>query len=298
MLRRTHQRFDGALAIQYVDATEERWFTEFAESDPHIDALTSAYFSLSARLRNARSEQVQADRQFNNISDCQTEADVLSLMRRVCERAGGTSCLYHWVRPGDDARGGSPIYDTHVVLAGCQTAWVQMYERRMATDPVMEYARTSTAPVRGLRHFRGGQWFAQEAGMYGLRSNVFFPASRRDAAVFGLLHVSSHIAEPAIEERIWQNQRELRGLAEELLDWPAIQYRRAVTQRYMLTQRERAVLRWVFRGGDASHVASEFDLSVKQVYRIYRDIKTKMDRDDIRACARIAADGGLFDALD
>ncbi|MEQ5840620.1 autoinducer binding domain-containing protein [Paraburkholderia acidicola] len=297
LLQRRHVRFDGSLAIQKIDATDGLRLDEFIEGDPHYDALTSAYRLLVSRLNEVKQNPTAANPLTGNVTDCQNELEVLRLMRQVCEGVGGTSCVYHWVRAPDDARRDGPVYDTHVVLASCPPAWIQAYERRMAADPVMEYARDNNAPLRGFRQLNisDSAWLAGEAQLYGLRSNVFFPARRRDGELFGLLHVSSGDPAPEGEERLWQNQRVLRGLAEEMLDWPAIQYRRAAAQQYQLSETERAVLRWLHRGGDAAHAAADLHLTPKQVYRIYKAVKIKMGRDDIRACTRMAAEAGLFD---
>jgi hypothetical protein len=157
-------------------------------------------------------------------------------------------------------------------------------------------------PVRGFEAFgnSNGPWFAREAGLYGLRSNVFLPANRGSdgGKVFGLLHVSSGTASPGGDDVMWQGQRELRGLAEELLDWPAIRFRRAAALQYRLSDAERTVLQWIRRGGDATHAAADLVLTQRQIYRLYKSIKIKMGRDDIRACARMAADAGLIDQVD
>lgn len=163
---------------------------------------------------------------------------------------------------------------------------------------VLEYARNEHFPVRGLGTFAGsgGSWLGAEAHQHGLLNHVFFPANRGggNGRVFGLLHVGSDAPAPQGEERIWQGQRELRGLAEELLDWPSIRFSRTATLQYGLSDSERIILEWIRRGGDARHAAADLSVTQRQVYRLYKSIKKKLGLDDIRACARMAADVGLL----
>ncbi|EDT05862.1 conserved hypothetical protein [Burkholderia ambifaria IOP40-10] len=301
LLQRIHTRRDGSVVVLLFDGSDRAQLTEFLENDPYNDVLAPQYRAIvdSVERRQHRSASV---RPIASVADCYSELDVLALMRTVCATRGGTYALFHWLSMSATSPVAGGVIDTHVILAACPPNWLQVYERRVVTDPVLEYARSNVMPARGFESFgsSNGPWFAREAALYGLRSNVFLPANRGsdEGKVFGLLHVSSSEARPAGEDTIWQGQRELRGLAEELLDWPAIRFRRAAAAQYQLSDAERIVLQWIRRGGDATHAAADLALTQRQIYRLYKSIKIKMGRDDIRACARMASDAGLIDRVD
>ncbi|MCA3785184.1 MAG: hypothetical protein IOC33_11130 [Burkholderia sp.] len=301
LLQRIHTRRDGSVVVLLLDGTERTQMTEFLENDPYNEVLAPQYHAIVDAVGRRPHRKVNT-RAIASVADCHTELDVLTLMRTVCATRGGTYALFHWLSTSTASPVSGVIYDTHVILAACPPSWLQVYERRVVTDPVLEYARNHVMPVRGFEAFgnSNGPWFAREAGLYGLRSNVFLPANRGSdgGKVFGLLHVSSGTASPGGDDVMWQGQRELRGLAEELLDWPAIRFRRAAALQYRLSDAERTVLQWIRRGGDATHAAADLVLTQRQIYRLYKSIKIKMGRDDIRACARMAADAGLIDQVD
>ncbi|WP_333968756.1 hypothetical protein [Burkholderia orbicola] len=301
LLQRIHTRRDGSVVVLLFDGSDRAQLTEFLENDPYNEVLAPQYRAIvdSVEQRSHRTGSVRA---IASVADCSSELDVLTLMRTVCATRGGTYALFHWLSMSTNSPVGGATIDTHVILAACPPSWLQVYERRVVTDPVLEYARSNVMPARGFESFgsSNGPWFAREAALYGLRSNVFLPANRGsgEGKVCGLLHVSSSEAPPTGENRIWQGQRELRGLAEELLDWPAIRFRRVAASRYQLSDAERIVLQWIRRGGDATHAAADLSLTQRQIYRLYKSIKIKMGRDDIRACARMASDAGLIDQID
>ncbi|MDR5781439.1 hypothetical protein QCE63_18740 [Caballeronia sp. LZ065] len=297
MLQRVLTRGDGSVVVQLLPVSGVAELIEFRESDPYKEMLAQHYRTcLDAIAHRARAHG--AVRPPASVSECMSELDVSRLMRSVCQRHGGTFALFHWLSTTPGSAPSRAIYDTHVILAACSPGWLQTYVRRVVTDPVLEYARNEHFPVRGLGTFAGsgGSWLGAEAHQHGLLNHVFFPANRGGAngRVFGLLHVGSEGAAPAGEERIWQGQRELRGLAEELLDWPSIRFRRTAALQYRLSDSERIILEWIRRGGDARHAAADLSVTQRQVYRLYKSIKKKLGLDDIRACARMAADVGLL----
>ncbi|AGK50016.1 MULTISPECIES: hypothetical protein [Burkholderia] len=298
LLHRIHTRLDGSITVQMIDATDAVRLTEFLENDPYNEVLAPRYRTIVQAVET-RANASHGVRPFVSIADCCTELDVLALMRSVCIEHGGDYAIFHWLSSADTCGLHGAIYDTHVMLAACPPSWLLAYERRVETDPVLVYARNNVMPTCGFESFgsSNGAWFAREAVLYGLRSNVFLPATRSSerGKLHGLLHVSSSKSAPYGETEIWRHQRELRGLAEELLDWPTIRYKRAAAAQFQLSDAEKIILQWIRRGGDATHAAADLALTQRQIYRHYKSIKVKMGRDDIRACARMAAEAGLVD---
>jgi DNA-binding CsgD family transcriptional regulator len=295
MLQRVFSRRDGSVVVQLLPLAGVGELIEFRESDPYKEMLAQRYRACLDAIGHRVHTRSEAPCPAS-VSECSSELDVLSLMRAVCRRHGGSFALFHWLSTTPGSAASRATYDTHVILAACSPGWLQTYVRRVVTDPVLEYARNEHFPVRGLGMFggSGGSRMGSEAEHHGLHSHVFFPANRGGGhgRAFGLLHVGSDA--PEGEERLWQGQRELRGLAEELLDWPSIRFRRTATVQYGLSDAERIILEWIRRGGDARHAAADLSMTQRQVYRLYKSIKKKLGLDDIRACARMAADVGLL----
>ena len=86
----------------------------------------------------------------------------------------------------------------------------------------------------------------------------------------------------------------LRALAADLLDWRMMRQQIGLIRQFDLT-REYLTILWVIdRGGEAQHVASELDISIGAVYRLFRKINEKMDCRHIRASAHKAKQLGLL----
>ncbi|MEQ5842442.1 autoinducer binding domain-containing protein [Paraburkholderia acidicola] len=297
LLERVFIDRDGARTIQRLDAGNEIQLMAFLQSDPYIDLLRDSYNRVLTTIRSVGQPSVPVAALPAHVSECRDELEVLALMRSICASNGGMECLYRWITVGEQ----DMVIESHVILAHCHPAWTQSYVHNhwVLNDPAVDYARHETAPLRGsdIKPYRDEHWFAQKAGVYGLNSNVFFPAHRRRDPMFGLLHVSSHMPSPEGEDLIWQNRQNLRGLAAELLEWRVMQLRQTAAQQFPLSTPEVVALRVIRRGGSAAHVAHELSITEREAYRLFRQINVKMGCGHIRVSAGAAQTYGLLGSI-
>lgn len=277
--------------LNYEDATT---IESFIKSDPYSMELRLHYRSI-LNIPDCTQAIRSASPSFS--SDCSSESDLLTLIRRVCSEHGAATFFYHWLK--FDNKTGD--LDHHELLIGGAPAWAHRYVHQhwYLSDPIIEHARHDTRPVRlsALASSRGDHWLHHESKSLGLLSNVFFPAHRRNDDTLGVLHVSSPVAPPKGEGALWESRRIFRGFANEILEWKIIREYKTLAREINLNQHEVAALQLVVRGGNARHVAEELALQERDVHQLYSAINRKMNSTHIKISANKARRYGFLNSI-
>lgn len=292
LLERHCRSPDEPDSILRVDAHDREAVAELIDHDPYVAQLGHVYRAMLDTLPPPQ-PGVTSTAPPDTAFDCDSEAALSALTRRVCLASGATHFFYHgFVANETDAE-----FVAHDMLIGGPPAWAQRYvdQHWYLNDPALAHARDDTQPLRASSlELRDDHWLNQYASSIGLRSNLFFPAHRRDVASFGLLHVSAPLPAPQGEASMLRHQRQLRGLASELLEWQVLRRRRAVAAALALTRREILALQLVARGGSARHVAEELGLGERAVYQLFTALNRKLDCSHIKVSASKAKQLGLL----
>lgn len=281
------------VSTQYLDLQDKTAAAAFIEHDPYAVQLTNDYRAVLP-VEDPREQHVAHATLPEFASDCENERELLLLMRGICQALGATQCFYHWFVLDEQAID----FETHDLLVGGAPAWAQRYVHQHwhLNDPAAAHARDEARPLRGssLVSLPASHWLRQQAQAHGMRSNVFFPAHRRDDPMFGLLHVSTPLPPPQGEEPLWRHRRTFTGLADELLDWRVTRVRQELARRLSLSYTEVLALRLIERGGSARHVAEELKIGERAVYQLFLTINRKMDSRHIKSSASKAKRYGLL----
>jgi len=293
MLERHCRSHDNPDSILRVDAQDGEAVAEFIKHDPYATQLDHAYRALLDAL-SPHEPLTHAVALPGNSSECDSEAELSALMRHVCSASGAAYCFYHWfVAKEHDAD-----FVAHDMLIGGPPAWAQRYvdQHWYLNDPALAHARDNTRPLRAssLAGLPADHWLNQYAQRIGLHSHLFFPAHRRDVATFGLLHVIAPLPAPHGEELMWRHSRQLRGLANELLEWRVLRSRRELAISLSLSYQEMLALQLVARGGGARHVAEELKVGERAVYQLFTLLNRKLDCSHIKVSASKAKHLGLL----
>ncbi|WP_186162528.1 helix-turn-helix transcriptional regulator [Burkholderia gladioli] len=291
-----HRRAPGEpVSIQRLDAGERAALAAFVAHDPFAAPLANEYRAVLDALETGLARAGAAPRldEPAYASECESDAELIALMRRVTAACDAAQCFFHWFV--FDEPSGEPA--VHHLLVGGDPAWAQRYTggHWYLNDPALAAAREDTRPMRGSAlALPAGHWLPRHGAAHGMGSHQFHPAHRRDVATVGVLHVSTPHPPPAGEDRLWAHRRQLRGLANELLEWQVLRRRRELADTLALEPREVQALRLVARGGNARHVAEELGVGERAVYQLFSAINRKLDTEHIRVSANKARQLGLL----
>ncbi|AJK48340.1 helix-turn-helix transcriptional regulator [Burkholderia plantarii] len=316
-----HRRAPGEPhSIQRIDARDRAALAEFVAQDPYAAQLGDEYRAVLDALAAAADGPAEAagpaggqgspgapgasgapapaaprapERLPAYASECESDAELITLMRRITGACGAVQCFFHWFVY--DERSGEVA--AHHLLIGGDPAWAQQYVDRhwYLNDPAVAHAHDDTRPLRGSSLVMpSGHWLNRHGPLHGMRSHQFHPAHRRDVATIGVLHVSTAAEPPGGEEVLWAHRRPLRGLANELLEWQVLRRRRELAATLSLEARELQALRLVARGGSARHVAAELGIAERAAYQLFTAINRKLDSEHIKVSANKARQLGLL----
>lgn len=296
VLERESSSPHGFATTQLVPFGENQVTRTFIDGDPYSEKLQGAYhLLLNEAVRHGAHSAPAYTSLPTNIAEASNEAQLFELVHRACAAAGADNWFYYWFTL--DASEHDIVRQD--ILVGGNGAWPQLYTFRHGylADPAVAYARADASPARRSSLYRllpRDHWLNVDASAYEIQDGVFFPAHHRTRSTFGLLHVSTSVRDAKGEERLWGNRSFLRALAADLLDWRMMRQQIGLIRQFDLT-REYLTILWVIdRGGEAQHVASELDISIGAVYRLFRKINEKMDCRHIRASAHKAKQLGLL----
>ncbi|MCM2494311.1 helix-turn-helix transcriptional regulator [Burkholderia glumae] len=299
-----HRRAPGEPhSIQRINAGDRAALAAFVAHDPYAAQLGDEYRAVLDALAAAEPAEGSGvaapaaahapERLPAYASECENDAELIALMRRITGACGAVQCFYHWFMY--DERSGE--VSAHQLLIGGDPAWAQRYVDRhwYLNDPAVAHAQDDTRPLRGSSlAMPPGHWLNRQGPLHGMRSHQFHPAHRRDVATVGVLHVSTAAEPPGGEEALWAHRRPLRGLANELLEWQVLRRRRELAATLSLEARELRALRLVARGGSARHVAAELGVTERAVYQLFTAINRKLDSEHIKVSANKARQLGLL----
>lgn len=296
VLERESASRHGSATIQLVPFGENPVARTFIDGDPYTEKLQGAYHLLLNETKRQGTYGVSPYASFpTSIADANNEAELFDLVHRACAAAGADNWFYYWFTLDANERD----IVRQDILVGGNGAWPQLYTFRHGylADPAVAYARADASPARRSSLYRmlpRDHWLNVDASAYEIQAGVFFPAHHRTRSTFGLLHVSTSAREAKGEERLWESRPFMRALAADLLDWRMMREQRGLIRQFELTPEHLTILWVIDRGGEAQHVASELDISIGAVYRLFRRINEKMECRHIRASAHKAKQLGLL----
>lgn len=296
VLERESTSRHGSATVQIVPFGENPVTRTFIDGDPYTEKLQGVYHLLLNETKRQSGYGAPASpNPPTNIVDASNEAQLFELVHRTCAAAGADNWFYYWFTLDANERD----IVRQDILVGGNGAWPQLYTFRHGylADPAVAYARADASPARRSSLYRllpRDHWLNVDASAYEIQAGVFFPAHHRTRSTFGLLHVSTSVRETNSEERLWESRPFMRALAADLLDWRMMRQQRGLIRQFDLTQEHLTILWVIDRGGEAQHVASELDISIGAVYRLFRRINEKMECRHIRASAHKARQLGLL----
>ncbi|MBA2675213.1 autoinducer binding domain-containing protein [Ramlibacter sp.] len=291
-LERRRQGCDEPVSVLHLDLQDGAQVQAFIDNDPYAPLLKNEYRAALDTVAEGE-WQAEGERMPEFASECDSERDLLVLMRNFTRACGAANCYYHWFCAQEE---GGEI-TRHDMLVGGAPSWAHRYVHQhwYLNDPAVAHARENTQPLRGSSLvLPAHHWLLQSGPEHGLGSCLFFPAHRRDDTTFGLLHVSTPLAPPQGEDHLWRNRRLLRGLANELLEWRVLRGRQELARQLSLSYTEVVALRMVERGGNARHVAEELKIGERAVYQLFVAINRKLNSKHIKSSASKAKQCGLL----
>lgn len=227
------------------------------------------------------------------LADCVTETEANELVTQVIHMLGAQSFVYCLRLPSIDGR----TDDSMRYSIGCSPALCALYSKRMwmLTDPFLEYARTSIAPLAGSKvkiKTPGQAELIRLSAQHGFRSGLVVPThtSMQASQRMGLLYIGSELPAHIGEPLLMAKRVPFGALGSELLLWWVHRLRQQAMRKYSLDDEEIETLQLSKDGRVAMEIAAIFDIKLAAAYKRLNAIKEKLNVEKIEM-AVMKADG-------
>lgn len=220
--------------------------------------------------------------------------EALGLLQAAADEMGvGAAAFVSFVRDDDS-------HESYRFLLACELAWCAEYEARAwyADDPWLDYARSSTVPVRARDIAARGALqrdIVALARRYGFTDALIVPApSSANITRTGVLCLGSSQADFFEGEGFMSLRLQARALAMELHEWWIAHVGRELMQQARLSDSDLALLRLERQGQCTKLIADALDTTVHAVNSRFQRMTERLGVPNRKAAANLAAEYGLI----